>query len=191
MKSREDSLDIFNFDDFYQRYYKRALLFAKSYVHDLWAAEDIASGSLISLWEVMRKNDIQNPPAFLFSIIKNKSIDYLRHELIHQEALTNMSEVGLRELHTRITTLEACDPEKIYTEDIKRILERTLQSLPEKTRKVFVMSRYQNRSKNEIAEVVGVTVKGVDYHLSKAMKCLRVNLKDYLLIIISFLFLNN
>lgn len=76
----------FNFNSFYQIHYRRTFLFAKSYVHDAWAAEDIASEALTSLWEIMKKNEIHHPLTFLFSIVKNKSIDYLRHELTHQEA---------------------------------------------------------------------------------------------------------
>lgn len=155
-------------------------MFAKSYVHDAWAAEDIASEALTSLWEIMKKNEIHHPLTFLFSIVKNKSIDYLRHELTHQEALAMMSDVGMRELNTRISTLEACDPEIIYSNEVQHIIESTLSTLPERTREVFLMSRYQNLSKQEIATALGITTKGVEYHLANALKSLRVSLKDYL-----------
>lgn len=170
----------FNFNDFYNRCYRKTFLFAKSYVHDHWVAEDIASESLISLWEIMRTNEICHPLTFLFSIVKNKSIDHLRRELHKQETLTTLSEVGIRELHTRISTLEACEPELIYSEDVKQIVDMTLKSLPEVTREVFILSRFRYLSKKEIAEAFGMTTKGVDYHISKALKSLRVSLKDYL-----------
>jgi RNA polymerase sigma-70 factor, Bacteroides expansion family 1 len=190
-EKQEDQSVAFNFDGFYRRHYGKAFLFAKSYVHDFWAAEDIASEALISLWEMKKKDEIRDPLAFLFSIIKNKSIDYLRHEVIRQKALAVVSEVGLRELHTRITSLEACDPEKIYTEDIKKIVKDSLRSLPAKTREIFIMSRSRNISKKEISEFFKITHKGVDYHLSKALKCLRFNLKDYLMVLILFLLNKN
>ena len=57
--------------------------------------------------------------------------------------------------------------------------------LPEKTRKAFMMSRYQNKSVKEIAGLLDVTVKGADYHIGKALQALRKSLKDYLS---SFLF---
>lgn len=43
-----------------------------------------------------------------------------------------------------------------------------------------MMSRYENKSMKEIAESLNVTVKGVDYHIGKALQALRKNLKDYL-----------
>jgi RNA polymerase sigma-70 factor (ECF subfamily) len=149
-------------------------------VHDIGDAEDIVSEAFVSFWEIMKKNEIVHPLTFLFSIVKNKSIDYLRHEIVRQEALVTMSEIGMRELNTRISTLEACDPEEIYSQEVMEILETTLKSLPKKSREIFKMSRYRNLSRNEIAVELNMTTKGVEYHLSKVLKALRVSLKDYL-----------
>jgi RNA polymerase sigma-70 factor (ECF subfamily) len=170
----------FNFNDFYLRHYRKTFLFAKSYVFDTWEAEDITAEAFVSLWEIMKKNEILHPLTFLFGIVKNKSIDYLRHEIIRQEALTIMSEIGMRELNTRISTLEACDPEKIYSQEVMEILETTLKSFPKKSREIFKMSRYRNMSRSEIAVKLNMTSKGVEYHLSKVLKALRISLKDYL-----------
>ncbi|NDV57141.1 RNA polymerase sigma-70 factor [Bacteroides sp. 519] len=170
----------FNFNDFYKQYYRKTYLFAKSYVHDSFAAEDVASEALISLWEIMKENEIAHPGTFLFSIVKHKAVDYLRHEIIKQEAHAKMSDIGLRELNTRISTLEACDPEKIFSSEIKNIIENTLSILPETTRRAFEMSRFQGLSREEIAQALGMTPKGVEYHLNRAFKALRIRLKDYL-----------
>lgn len=77
------------------------------------------------------------------------------------------------------------DPNRLFSEEIVEIVNRTLGELPEKTRKAFVMSRYQNKSVKEIAGLLDVTVKGADYHIGKALQALRKSLKDYLS---SFLF---
>jgi RNA polymerase sigma-70 factor (ECF subfamily) len=83
-------------------------------------------------------------------------------------------------LDIRISTLEACNPDNIFSEEIRAILAKTLQELPPQTRKVFMMSRYEQMSGKEIAEALNITVKGVDYHIAKALKALRISLKDYL-----------
>jgi RNA polymerase sigma-70 factor (ECF subfamily) len=170
----------FSFAEFYKNHYRKAFLFAKSYVHDHWVAEDIASEALISFWEIREKHEINHPLTFLLSIVKNKSIDYLRHELIRQEALATMSDTGLREINTRIITLEAFDPEGVYSGEIQSIVKNTLDSLPERTKEIFLMSRSRNLSKKEIASVLGLTSKGVEYHISVTLKKLRIALKDYL-----------
>jgi RNA polymerase sigma-70 factor (ECF subfamily) len=169
-----------NFCEFYRQHYKKCFLFAKSFVHNDWVSEDIASEALIKLWELMKQREIEYPLALLFSILKNKSLDYLKHDMIKQEALASMSQDGQRELSIRISTLEACNPDEMFSTEVNEIIETTLDSLPEQTRKIFIMSRFENLSRQEIADALGITKKGVEYHISNALKKLQVSLKDYL-----------
>ena len=96
------------------------------------------------------------------------------------EARENILNDELYELDFRISSLDACNPTDIFSEEINRIVNRTLDTLPLQTRNVFRMSRYENKSIKEIADTLNISVKGVDYHIGKALKALRVNLKDYL-----------
>ncbi len=91
-----------------------------------------------------------------------------------------MAEWQQRELSIRISTLEACNPNDIFSKEIQSILTKTLDDLPLQTKRVFMMSRFEQKSGKEIAEELGITVKGVDYHIAKALKALRISLKDYL-----------
>ncbi len=171
---------IHSFNNVYTLYYRKAYLFAKSYVHDDPAAEDIASESLIKLWEQLRTSDIEYVEPLLLTILKNKSLDYLKHLEVKRNAFEKMLDWQQQELDIRISTLEACDPNEILSEEVAKIVHETLNSLPEKTRKAFELSRFENKSVKEIAEIMDISVKGVDYHISKALKELRVTLKDYL-----------
>lgn len=169
-----------DFNIIYERNYRRSFLFTKSYVHDDMVAEDIATEALVKYWKLVMSNESEVSEALLLTILKNKALDYLRHEAIHQAAIENLMELGNRELSIRISTLEACDPEEIFSAEIREIIDRTLQTLPEQMRKVFEMSRYDNKAIKDIAEETGLTVKGVEYHITKSLKVLRVSLKDYL-----------
>lgn len=182
-----DNTENTDFKQFYNTYYRRCFLFARSYVHDDWVAEDISSGALVKLWEMSQEKTIDNPKIILFTILRNKALDYLKHQSIKENTLSVLSEYGKRELEIRISTLEATNPDKIFASDIQRIIKETLAKLPEQTRKVFEMNRFQNLSKKEIGEELGISIKGVDYHISKALKCLKENLQDYFPIIL-FLF---
>ncbi len=168
------------FNDIYVRHYGKTCRFARLYVRDDQAAEDIATESLIKLWETMKKETVENPLALLLTILKHKSLDYLKKQISIEKALEAMAEWQERELSIRISTLEACNPENIFSEEIQSILTKTLEELPLQTRRVFMMSRFEQKSGKEIAEELGITVKGVDYHIAKALKALRISLKDYL-----------
>ena len=69
-----------SFNNIYMRYYKKSFLFVKSYIHNEMVAEDIASESLIKLWQWIQDNPVENIEPMLLSILRNKALDYLRHE---------------------------------------------------------------------------------------------------------------
>lgn len=177
-----------SFNDIYTSYYRKSFFFAKSYVHDDLAAEDIASESLIKLWEKLKTEEIDYVEPLLLTILKNKALDYLKHEEVKRTAFESMADWHQQELAIRISALEACDPDGIFSDEVESIIRHTLKTLPEQTRQIFLQSRFENKSNKEIAEQMGISVKGVEYHISKALKVLRVALKDYLPLFYFFLY---
>ena len=169
-----------SFNEIYTSYYKKSFFFAKSYVQDDLAAEDIASESLIKLWEKLKTEKIDYIEPLLLTILKNKALDYLKHEEVKRTAFESMVDWHQQELSIRISTLESCDPNEIFSDEVESIIRETLKLLPEQTRRIFLLSRFENKSNKEIAEQMGISIKGVEYHISKALKALRITLKDYL-----------
>ena len=123
-----------SFNNIYMRYYKKSFLFVKSYIHNEMVAEDIASESLIKLWQWIQDNPVENIEPILLSILRNKALDYLRHESMKQQVITRISEKQNEELALRLSSLEDCNPNEIYSKEVMDIVQRTLQSLPEQTR---------------------------------------------------------
>lgn len=116
----------------------------------------------------------------LVTILKNKAIDYLRAEMRKQLALEDMAETAMRNLEIQVTALNACDPDELFAEEIQRIVQDVLKTLPEKTREIFLLSRYENKTVKETALQVNLSPKTVEYHISQSLKALRIALKDYL-----------
>lgn len=173
-------MNTINFSQFYTRYSKSSFLFVKSYVRDSMAAEDIASEALITLWQTMKKERVDHPYALLVTLLKNGSLNYLKHLNVAENTKDLLSAKMARDLHYRISTLEACDPAELFSDEITDIIEKTLRTLPEQTRRVFEMSRYEHRSVKEIAEELSISPKAVEYHITKSLKQLRIALKEYL-----------
>ena len=159
------------FDDIYLEYYQRCFLFAKSYLQDEMLSKDIASEAMITLWTTMKTEEVKNVRSFLMTVVKNQALNHLRNEHLRMEARESILADELYELDFRIASLDSSDPNRLFSEEIVEIVNRTLGELPEKTRKAFVM---------EIAGLLDVTVKGADYHIGKALQALRKSLKDYL-----------
>lgn len=173
-------MDHLNLIKIYQQYYKKSFLFVKSYIHDEMASEDIVSEVLIKFCGEMKQRKIDFSLPLLLTMLKNKCLDHIKHEKIKHEVLNDLSKVDQRELDFRINTLQAFDAETIYCSDVQEIVEKTLLNFPKQTRDIFRFSRYENKSNKEIAELYGLSTKGIEYHLTKVLKSLRINLKDYL-----------
>jgi len=173
--------DVTHFNEIFKTYKEQFTLFAKSYIRDSAVAEDIYMESMVVYWE--KHNTLPsdtNIPAYILTIVKNKSLNYLRHLHIQREAEEMLYSHSQRELDLRISTLEACEPTELFLNDIKKIVMITLDALPQKTREVFMMSRNTDLTNQEIAWKMGISVKGVEFHINKALKVFRVELKDYL-----------
>ena len=63
-------------------------------------------------------------------------------------------------------------------------LDEALAMMSDKTRRIFIMSRYENKTYPEIAAYFSLSVKSVEFHISKALKILKVKLKDYMTIVL-------
>ena len=72
----------------------------------------------------------------------------------------------------------------VHLEDLKNLVTQHLDELPQKSRTIFSMSRDQHYTHNEIAEQLNCSPKTVEYHIGKALKHLRINLKDYVAVLI-------
>ena len=183
-------LDIKGFNQLFEQYFQRFVFFANSYVKDMKVAEDFTIEAFTSFWENRESlNPDTNPPAYILTIIKNKSISHLRHAQTISDVNERLADHVNWKLNLQIATLEACNPEEIFSAEIQEIVSRVLESLPERTRYIFNLSRNENLSHKEIADKLNISTKGVEFHITKALKLLREALKDYNPVIILMLIL--
>jgi len=177
------------FNNIYKQFYKRSYRFVKSYIHADLATEDIVAESLIILWQKIKEEGAmeRDPAPLLFTILRNKAYNYLKHEAVKRTAMENLQDLKSYELSIRIASLEACNPNEIFTKDIYKIIDTTLRQLPLQTQKIFRMSRNEGKSNAEIATEITLSEKSVEYHITKTLHALRIALKDYLVVLL-FLF---
>lgn len=175
------AFDLKEFNRFFTAYQRRFIHFACTYVCDEAVAEDIVIESMMYYWESRnRLPDDTNVPAYVLTSVKHKCIDHLRHCQLHQEASDEIARLQDWELSVRLRSLEDFEPSEIFTKEIQEVVDRALKGLPERTRSIFIMSRYENKTHKEIAGLLGISVKSVEFHITKATRVLRLALKDYL-----------
>ena len=128
----EYSADLKAFNQLFADYQGRFIRFANIYVRDIAVAEDFTIEALMQYWE--NRNTLKadsNVPAYILTIIKNKCINYLQHIQVREDASEHLKNHAEWELNTRISTLEACNPEELFTAEAQEIVNKTLASLPD------------------------------------------------------------
>lgn len=166
----------------FKEYYPFLCSFAKKYVHDIDACKDIVHNVFLNLWQKQDSIDLDQPiKPYLFKSVHNRCLNYLRDQkkIVRHDLVTNSEEVP-----AYIESRDFLEESELQS----RILQ-ALENLPEKCRKIFHKNRFEGKKYSEIAELEGISVKTVEAQMSKALKLLREELSDYLIIFYFFMHL--
>jgi len=178
-----------NFDSIYVNNFSRLFLFAKEYVLFDEEAENIVQDIFLMLWEKRDALRVDvSLTAYLFTLVKNKCIDFLRHRMVEQMYSENIQHEYSEELNVKLFALESFDHNFSSEEDIEILLRNAIDKLPERCRLIFIKSRIEGKKYKEIAEELNLSVNTVEGQISIALKKLREELKDYLPLLL-FLFI--
>ncbi|MFC4313788.1 RNA polymerase sigma factor [Steroidobacter flavus] len=125
-------------------------------------AKDIAQEIWLRLQRVNRLATDQNPRALLFQIAANLATDHYR---VQQRRMELDAEIGELLSDER----DEASPEHLLmaAQELAQ-LEQVVDQLPERSREVFRMNRFEGYSQREIAERLGISVTAVEKHLRKA-----------------------
>ena len=167
------------FDTLFRRYYPMLCAFGQRFV-ELEDAEEIVEDSLLWIWENRETLVIESSlNSYLFKMVYRRALNKLAHIDATQRADTRFYE-DMQEMLQ--------DTDYYQIEELAKRIEDAVAALPESYREAFVMHRFRDMSYKEIAETLGVSPKTIDYRIQQALKQLRVDLKDYLPLLLPLLF---
>ncbi len=171
----------------YNKYVPKLYYFVYEYMPFNDIAENIVQETLMVLWNKRADlKDNTNLGAYLFTVAKNNCLYKLRDRRYKQK-LFESAEPDELELKANMDALATIDTSLLVFQQIEQIIEDTLNQLPPQCRAVFTASRFRDKKNHEIAEELGISVKAVEGHITKALKLFRITLKDYLPLV-AFLF---
>ncbi|MGV8095395.1 MAG: RNA polymerase sigma-70 factor [Mangrovibacterium sp.] len=178
--SRLKNNDEVAFKVIFNKYYSRLYYFILEFISPDDIAENIVQDTFFTLWNKRQelKND-SNLSAYLFTVAKNNCLYKLRDQRYRQK-LFMTNPLGQDEVDMNMEVLSTLDSSSYTFAEIDKIIERTLEELPPQCKKVFVLSRFEEKKNKEIAEELNISVKVVEKHISKGLKKFRESLKDYL-----------
>jgi RNA polymerase sigma-70 factor (ECF subfamily) len=160
------------FDAIFRSWYASLVRAAESIVRTRAVAEEIVQDVMLELWR-RRESLVEggSPQAYLFQSVRNRSLNYVRHEKVERRAEPEAE---------REASMQASAHSSMVEEEIDVALKRAVAGLPARCREVFELSRTHGLKYSEIATTLGISVKTVEAQMGKALKTLREELAPWL-----------
>ena len=159
------------FSELFYRYSSRIYAKAWSYIRDKEVCEQIVHDLFLTVWTNRKTLKMQSVIGYLSAAA--------RYQVYKHIAASKIMPIDYKENLEDWSTLsvENVASERLALDDLEAELDVYLQGLPKRCREIFIMSRKQILSNEEIAKRLGISKRSVENQITQALKYLRVSLK--------------
>lgn len=153
--------DVKAFENFYKENYKSFFLAAVKYLNDTGVSQEVINDVFMKIWEDAGKLTIEGSlKSYVYRAVINRSINVLnkqKKEFRHLKELTYVQD-------------EVYELRQIEENELKVTLYKAIEQLPDQCKRVFCMSRFDQMKQQEIADQLGISIKTVKNHITRALK---------------------
>lgn len=166
------------FETLYKSYFSSLCLYAFSIIPDEELVKEIVNDVFLKIWQKLGDIDIKHGiKPFLYRCVHNSCIDYLELKKgLRQDQMINISDKH-KEL---IGQNEEYIFEQLSFHEVEKDVMKSIDQLPPHCKEIFLLSRFELLTYNEISEKLNISVNTVKTQVSRALDSLRTNLKKYL-----------
>ncbi len=165
------------FEKLFKKFYRRLYDFAFRVVRNKEIAEDIVQDIFIRLWEKKENIKPVNIEGFIFKVLKNHCISYLRNiKIINNVKLDLNNLTHIEELY-RIDFVRN-EPYVLIEKELQLEMDKVINKLPDRCKEVFILSRVNGLKNREIADKLGINIKNVERHITKALRIFRTHFSE-------------
>ena len=169
-KIREGDVKVF--EEIFHQYYPGMCSYADSLVKKTNVAEDVVLDVFYNIWKNRANIHIINSwQSYLYRAVFNNAMMYLRKA---KRELTLNEQWADSQFESNENPSEEMD-----ARELDAALLYALQELPERTREIFNLSRFEGMKYIDIANRLSVSVKTVEANMGKALKALRLSLDEF------------
>lgn len=162
----------------FRRYYPMLCAYATRFV-ELKDAEEIVQDVMLWLWETRQTQTFETSLSqYLFRTVYHRAIN----QIVRHQSQLRADTLFYENMQEMLQ-----DTDFYQLEELQKRIKEAVETLPPTYREAFVMHRFENKSYKDIAEILQVSPKTVDYRIQQALKQLRITLKDYLPLILLLL----
>jgi RNA polymerase sigma-70 factor (family 1) len=168
------------FDQVYEIFSHKLFSFVFKILKNEAEADDIVQEVFVKIWESRQKlEDYKLLNSYIFTIAYNSSIDLIRKRINNSKYLEHLKNSAVINVSPTIIS-------QIEFNELKTQAEKLIDNLPERQKQVYLLHREEGLTYIEIAEQMGISKNTVENHMVKALKYLRQNMDNSLLINILF-----
>jgi RNA polymerase sigma-70 factor, ECF subfamily len=161
------------FELLFHFYYPGLVVYTSQFTADRNDAEEIVQDFFVRFWQkhqqIIPSDTFKN---YFFSSVKNSSLNFLKHKKIEAKYLKELSDLASQHL--------VYDPDLYLSTELQQRIKDSINLLPERCREIFMMSRIQGMKNDEIAKELELSKRTIETQISNALKVMRVELKDYM-----------
>jgi RNA polymerase sigma-70 factor (family 1) len=162
----------------YDYFWSRLFSVAYNYTRSRETAQEMVQEVFISLWLHRQELHLQGTlQGYLTGAIRNKVYDYFDKENVRRRYETYVVQQASPESNST--------EQQVHFAELSTLVDQQVSNLPETTRRIFRLSRQDGLSNSEISRQTQLSVKSVEYHLTKALKHLRLRLAQLLCLIMT------
>ena len=160
------------FEILFEKYYALLCLISKRYTHDIGHSKEVIQALFVNLWDHRNELTVKTSlKSYLYQCARFNSIRYIQND---------------RKIGIRLDSFPGQDTEGEFRDhieyaELQEKIIRTIDALPEQCQKVFKLSRFEQLKQSEIADRLGISIKTVETHISKALKVLEEKLQEDLI----------
>jgi RNA polymerase sigma-70 factor (ECF subfamily) len=165
------------FESLFKSQYANLCGYAVKYVWEMDQAEEIVQDLFFNIWN--KRNELyisSSVESYLFRAVRNACLNYLKHKKIRDNYVTTVQE--------HYSPGRGLDDNPVETLELQKKIDESIESMPTERKKIFLLSRYDGLKYKEIADKLSISVKTVEAQMGKALKYLREELREFMVILI-------
>lgn len=163
------------FQEIYLRHWKRLLVIAHNKLPATDNPEDVVQDLFVKLWENRHSIFVENPQAYLTSSLRHSIINVFRNRLVREKYVVHVQSSPSMDYNT---------DHQVAFNDLVSSVNRQVKELPDKTREIFILNRFEFKSAREISSQLQISERTVEYHISHALKALKPFFQEYLVLLL-------
>lgn len=166
----------------FDRYWSKLYATAFGYLKDEVICEEIVHDIFLTIWNNRKQLQIESFKGYL--------IASTRYQVYKHQKIIKRSPIRLTEEYDTITepAVNNEGDEKVIYLELRQEIDQLLRELPKRCQEIFMMSRYEHLSNDEIAQKLGISKRSVENQITSALKFLRIVMKDIAIVVLISVF---